>query len=62
MKNPMLLFFFENERVTTKSARILPIGLDVKEGDKRGKSTSFDILVSGRPRSREFIKGRFFSG
>ena len=34
-----------------QSARILPI--HVKEGDIRGKSTSFYILVSGRPRSRE---------
>ena len=33
-----------------QSARILPI--HVKEGDIRGKSTSFYILVSGRPRSR----------
>ena len=34
-----------------QSARILPI--HVKEGDIQGKSTSFYILVSGRPRSRE---------
>ena len=34
-----------------QSARILPI--HVKEGDIRGKSTSFYIIVSGRPRSRE---------
>ena len=34
-----------------QSARILPI--HVKEGDIRGKSASFYILVSGRPRSRE---------
>ena len=34
-----------------QSARILPI--HVKEGDIRGKSTSFYILVSGRSRSRE---------
>ena len=34
-----------------QSARILPI--HVKEGVIRGKSTSFYILVSGRPRSRE---------
>ena len=32
-------------------ARILPI--HVKKEDIRGKSTSFYILVSGRPRSRE---------
>ena len=36
-----------------QSARILPIGLHVKKGDLRGKSTRFYILVSGRPRSRE---------
>ena len=34
-----------------QSARILPI--HVKEGDIRGKSTRFYILVSGRPRSQE---------
>ena len=34
-----------------QSARILPI--HVKEGDTRGKSTRFCILVSGRPRSQE---------
>ena len=34
-----------------QSARILPI--HVKEGNIRGKSTSFYFLVSGRPRSRE---------
>ena len=34
-----------------QSARILPI--HVKEEDIRGKSTSFYILVIGRPRSRE---------
>ena len=34
-----------------QSGRILPI--NVKEGDIRGKSTRFYILVSGRPRSRE---------
>ena len=34
-----------------QSARILPI--HGKEGVIRGKSTSFYILVSGRPRSRE---------
>ena len=34
-----------------QSARIHPI--HVKEGDIRGKSTRFYILVSGRPRSQE---------
>ena len=34
-----------------QSARILPI--HVIEGDIRGKSTRFYILVSGRPRSQE---------
>ena len=34
-----------------QSARILPI--HVKEGNIRGKSTTFYILVSGRPRSQE---------
>ena len=34
-----------------QSARILP--MHVKEGDIRGKSTRFYILVSGRPRSQE---------
>ena len=41
-----------------QSARILPIHF--KEGDIRGKSTSFYILVSGRPRSREIIRSRIF--
>ena len=34
-----------------QSARILPI--HGKEGDIRGKSTRFYILVSGRPRAQE---------
>ena len=44
-----------------QSARILPIHF--KQGDTRGKSTRFYILVSGRPRSREIelIISRIFS-
>ena len=46
-------FAYEDRKIqrVVQSARILPI--HVKEGDIRGKSTSFYILVSGRPRSRE---------
>ena len=43
----------------SQSARILP--MYVKEGDKRGESTSFYILVSDRPRSRKLIRARIFS-
>ena len=45
-------FAYEDRKIqrVVQSARILPI--HVKEGDIRGKSTSFYILVSGRPRSR----------
>ena len=42
-----------------QGARILRI--HVKEGDIREQSTSFYILVSGRPRSRELIRSRIFS-
>ena len=44
-------FAYEDRKIqrVVQSARILPI--HVKEGDIRGKSTSFYILVSGWPRS-----------
>ena len=35
--------------------------MHVKEGDIQGKSTSFYILVIGRPKSRELIRSRIFS-
>ena len=46
-------FAYEKRKIqrVVQSARILPT--HVKEGDIRGKSTSFYILVSGRPRSQE---------
>ena len=36
--------------------------MHVKEGNKREKSTTFIVFVSGRQRSRELIRARLFFG